>query len=334
MRFARRFPGFRLRLTRWGGFFLLCLLVLGAAAVNTGNNALMMMVGVAMGSFVVSGAWSRQVLGNLEVEVRPPREMFACRGAEVEVSLVNRGRLVPAYGVVVRDRDGSVLLTEPLLAAGEASWHVARITRDRRGWQRLGPWRLEVLLPLGFFLKSKEVAREVDVLVYPELMPAAAVRLERRGRQPSTTTEARRGREGEILQLRTFRGGDERRHIHWKQSARQQMLIVADREAAVQEPRYLVVDLRVSDPGDPAVLERFERMISEVATVAVARLRQREPVGLVLGARVVPPVADLARSRVLLAPLAAALPTTLDEPPPRGAAEATVLASFRLEGAA
>ncbi len=334
MRSARRFPGFRLRLTRWGGVFLLSLLVLGAAAVNTGNNTLMMMVGVAMGSFVVSGAWSRQVLGNLEIEVRPPRELFAGRSAAVEVTLHNRGRLVPAYGVVVRDRDGSVLLAEPFLAAGETHRHAARVTRARRGRQWLGPWRVEVLLPLGFFLKSKEVVRGVDVLVYPELLPTAAVPLERGGGRSSVVTETRRGREGDVMQLRPFQGGDERRHVHWKQTARQQTLIVAEREAAVEEPRFLVVDLRVEDPSDPRVLERFERMISEVATVAVGRLRRRLPVGLVLGRQVIAPVADLSRSRALLAPLAQAAPAVIDAPPPRTAADAAVLAAFRLEGAA
>jgi len=51
------FPGFQLRLTRWGAIFLLAVLVLGFAAVNTGNNALMGLLGLALASYVVSGLW-------------------------------------------------------------------------------------------------------------------------------------------------------------------------------------------------------------------------------------------------------------------------------------
>ena len=39
MAFADAFPGFRLRLTRWGVAYLFASVVLGLAAVNTGNNA-------------------------------------------------------------------------------------------------------------------------------------------------------------------------------------------------------------------------------------------------------------------------------------------------------
>ena len=38
MSFADAFPGFKLRLTRWGALYIAGCVILGLAAVNTGNN--------------------------------------------------------------------------------------------------------------------------------------------------------------------------------------------------------------------------------------------------------------------------------------------------------
>jgi len=46
MSFADAFPGFRLRLTSWGAAYLVASIILGLAAVNTGNNALMALLGL------------------------------------------------------------------------------------------------------------------------------------------------------------------------------------------------------------------------------------------------------------------------------------------------
>ncbi|MEJ2582569.1 MAG: hypothetical protein P8127_13185, partial [Acidobacteriota bacterium] len=79
MSFANSFPGFRLRLTKWGAAFLVACVILGLAAVNTGNNSLMALLGLALGSYVVSGTWSRQVLGAIEAKLFLPPDIHAER---------------------------------------------------------------------------------------------------------------------------------------------------------------------------------------------------------------------------------------------------------------
>lgn len=316
MRWVSSFPGFGLRLTRWGGVYLVAMVLLALAAANTGNNALVMLLGLAMGSFVLSGTWSRQVLGKVEVSVAVPRQAYAASFVTAEVELVNRSRLFPAYGLVVRDQEGGALLFVPLLRAGERQCHVARTLFPHRGWQTVGPWRLEVLLPLGFFLKSKRVGAAHRVLVYPRLLPSLASLLRPGGdrRRPGSTGE--RGREGEVHQLRGFRDGDERRQIHWKQSARQQRLISIERETRQAEPLYVVVDPRCRNPDDPQVREAFETLVSRAATVVVDRLQRGLPVGVVVGRRIVEPQARLDRVGVLLQPLAEVQLCASDAPPP------------------
>ena len=125
-----------------------------------------------------------------------------------------------------------------------------------------------------------------------------------------------RGREGEVTQLRNYRDGDELRAMHWKQTARQQRLVVVERKRATEKPVFFVLDPRLEDPTDPRQLERFERIVSEVATGAVRRLREGVTVGLVVGSLVVQPVREIRRAPVLLRPLAEVEPLALTDDAP------------------
>ncbi len=304
MAFTDSFPGFRLRMTRWGFAYLAACVVLGLAAVNTGNNALMAILGLALGSYVVSGLWSRQVLGSIEARVELPKEVFAGRPAVVEVAVANRSRIFPAYGLVVRDLEGKIVLEEPFLGPGGVHRHPVEAVFPHRGWHQLGPWQLDVLLPLGFFLKSKTLVFDQPVLVYPRLLPRSSLAVRRGGGRRAPDALESRGREGDVTQLRAYREGDEIRSLHWKQTARQQTLVVVERQRAAEKAVYFVVDPRLRDPEDPAQIERFERLVSEAATGVVRRLQEGVPVGLVVGGQILRPVRSSRRAPVLLRPLA------------------------------
>jgi uncharacterized protein (DUF58 family) len=308
MSWQERFPGFRLRLTRWGGVFLIALLVLGLAAVNTGNNSLMAILGLALGTYAVSGGWSRQVLGAIRVTAAPAPDVYAGRATVVDVEVVNTSRWLPAYGVVVRDGRGRIVVMEELLAPRGRRVHAVETVFERRGRQPLGPWRVEIALPLGFFLKSKAVVEDVRVLVYPRLLASGVPPERSDGRRYAMTHPAGRGREGDVTQLRDWREGDDPRQLHWKQTARQQRPIVADRQHHVDAPVIVVLDTRLEDPDDGVQLERFEHLVSLAATTVVERLSRGMSVGLVAGPVRVAPVAGASQAGRLLAVLAEVTP--------------------------
>jgi uncharacterized protein (DUF58 family) len=320
MRVTGAFPGFRLKLTRWGGIYILAVLVLGFAAVNTGNNALMAMLGLALSSYGVAGLWSRQVLGNLEVAVDDPKDVFAERPLVVGVELANRSRVFPAYGVVLRDAGGRLLLCEPRLSPRTTVRRTVEIRFPNRGWSDFGPWTVEVLLPLGFFVKSKTVLDGRRLLVYPRLLPHAGASPHRGGEGRRAERFDHRGREGEVVQLRGYREGDDTRQLHWKQTARQQRPIVVDRQRRAATPAFFVVDPVLDNPSDPAQRRRFEELISEIATGVVRTLETGAEVGLVVGRDVVQPVRERRRAAVLLRPLAEVQPVLGASPNPAAGA--------------
>jgi uncharacterized protein (DUF58 family) len=315
MKAMGEYPGFGLRITRWGTIFLVAVVIVALAAVNTGNNSLMVLFGMALGCYVVSGVWSRQVLGRVRAAAVPKDEVFAGRPAPVQVELRNTSRLFPAYGLVLRDAERRLLLVEPHVPAGGTCTRTVEVMFTERGRQPLGPWRLEVLLPLGFFLKSKEVARGAEVLVYPRLATTGLAPELYDGAEQLVERLAGRGRSGEVTQLRGFRDGDELRHIHWKQTARQRRLVVAERQRYERAAAMVVVDNRLRDPGDRRQRVELELRISRAATTVVRHLARGQAIGLVAGGVVIEPQSRLARLGALLRPLAELEPAPLDAGP-------------------
>jgi len=303
-RWRSMFPGFRLRLTRWGGWFLVLTLILAFAAVNTGNNALIVVLGAVLASYILAGAWSREVLGRVAVSIRSPRETFADRPSLFEVELVNTGRVFPAYGLVVRAADGTIVVAQGRVGVGESVRRTVSWCFDGRGRRHIGPWRLEVVLPLGFFVKSKTVLEDQPVLVYPAPILGPVGR--RDGDEVARAVERfkGRGREGEVFQLREFREGDDTRQVHWKQTARQQRMIAVDRRRAVDEPQIVWLDPVIGDPTDPVALALFETRVSAVTAAVLGRLEKSQPVVLAIGDTLYSPESRRSGARRLLEPLA------------------------------
>lgn len=304
MSWKEDYSGFRLSLTRWGGLFLLMVIMLGFAAVNTGNNGLMSLVGVALGSYVISGVWSRQVLGKIRIKVDFPNEIFASRPVDCLVKVENLSRIFPAYGLVISDVDGNPVAGIHRVDRGEEVSLVFPQVFLRRGWQEAGPWRVEVLLPLAFFRKSKEVVQARRILVYPEIRQGRLRRAEIEGLSRGARHWKGRGREGEVFQLRDFNEADEARQIHWKQSARQDRLIATDRRRPVDRPLVLRVDPEDVDPANSQECADFERLISAVATEILRSLGRSEELVLIIGDRKLGPENDRKHAPLFLLALA------------------------------
>ena len=112
-------------------------LVLAFAAVNSGNNGLIAVLGAALGSYIVSGAWSREVLGRVAATVKPPLETFAGRPALFEIELVNTSKIFPAYGLVIKAADGTIVLAQGRLDPGESVRRTISWCFEARGRRRV-----------------------------------------------------------------------------------------------------------------------------------------------------------------------------------------------------
>lgn len=87
--------------TRAGIVYVLVTLVIGIAALNTGNNLLYIVVAAMLAAILVSGVVSAWVLRYLELDVRLPEHLFAGRVVLGRIVLQNPRRFLPSFSIRV-----------------------------------------------------------------------------------------------------------------------------------------------------------------------------------------------------------------------------------------
>lgn len=269
---ARRRSRRSLRFTREGRFFVLVTVGVGAAAINTGNNLLYLVLGLMLSLILLSGVLSDLVLFGLGTRRTLPARAYAGSPFLVEVGITNRKAWLPTFSVEVEDvaadapsdRRCYFLKVDP----GASEQAVYRRTLSRRGPCRFTHLVLRTRYPFGLFDKSITVEMPGELLVYPALVPdpRGLRALTDRGAVLASTEH---GPGVEPLGVREHRAGDEARAIHARRSAALGALVVREmaRDGAtsvtIEVDDVGTPDLRGDDtqPGHP----HLERSISRAA---------------------------------------------------------------------
>lgn len=120
---ARRVVVSRLRdavdyeVTRAGIVYVIATLLIGIAALNTGNNLLYIVVAAMLAAILVSGIVSALVLRDLQLDVRLPEHVFAGRPVLGRILLRNPRQRMPSFSIHVvpskRKKSEKKWLVEP-----------------------------------------------------------------------------------------------------------------------------------------------------------------------------------------------------------------------------
>lgn len=312
------------RLTRQGKVFVAVTLMLGFAAVNTGNNLLYLVLGLMLSLLLVSGVLSDLVLWGVRVRRDLPHRVFVGHPTLFELALRNQKSRLPSYSLSVRDRSEDEVGDSPcyfLKVEPEEEQSVAyQRTFARRGRLALEGFEVVTRYPFGLIEKGRRFARAAELIVYPELMPrvpeeAAA------GHRGSDVALSKVGRGNEIAGLRMYRAGDEARSIHWRRTASRGELVVREHEEEAMHRLTIALDnaapeVSEGEPTDPAWLLGFEHAVSEAASIATASLAQGGAVEVVTRGARSPIVAPGGTLDPLYRFLALLDPAPPDAPPP------------------
>jgi uncharacterized protein (DUF58 family) len=104
---ARRVAATRVReafdydVTRVGILYVLAVVVIGVAALNTGNNLLYIVVAAMLAAILVSGVASAAILRGLKLDVRLPEHLFAGRAMRGRIAVRNSRSWPPSFSVSV-----------------------------------------------------------------------------------------------------------------------------------------------------------------------------------------------------------------------------------------
>lgn len=266
----RRMPR-RLKFTREGRVFVLATLGIGAAAVNTGNNLLYLVLGMMLSLIVLSGILSEVVLRHLKVERGMPRRAFAGSPSLFELRVKNDKRRAPSYSIELADvaPDAPTERRCYFLKVGPESADAAAYPRVpvRRGRLKLTEIVVRTRFPFGLFEKSRSFEIADELIVYPALAPDAP-RPTGEGSTGRDVPTPRRGVGTEVSGLREYVAGDEARSIHWRRSASLGQTVVRDRQRDAARRVTLVIDEAKPEGAGEAWDEAFEVALSRVATAA------------------------------------------------------------------
>lgn len=277
----RLFPR-KLVVTREGKWIIGVALLLGAAAVNTGNNLLYLVLSLLISVISVSGMLSEMCLRDLEVQRHYPTEVEVDAVAPLRLEVHNdkrRSALHIEVGEVadatdeLQVRDGYLLH----LPAGETGQAFGAVRPLRRGPVATVGLHVSTSYPFGFAKKSRLFE---DTYVFLALPPVAEVVLPAVGAMDrgAHNVAQRIGHGDDFAGLRDARTGDALRDVHWKASARRGRPIVREWQAEAARVA-LVRFVHVAPTADPHP-RTLDRACATVAGICQALLQRGWAVAL------------------------------------------------------
>jgi len=269
-------PPRRLKFSRAGWMFSGGALLLGVAAIGTGNNLLFLLLGAMLGFITLSGWLSEQMLRRVEVRRRPPRGITAGEPARVSYEVKNTKRRLPSFALEIGEAGSPARAWVAALEPGAGSVARAEGRWDKRGVYPLGTVTLATSFPFGLFRKERDVELPGEAVVWPradrpvrEPRPAGE-----RSRPPGERPAGAGGPRGEFRALRPFRPGDDPRDVHWRTTARAGAPVVREYERDRTRALWICLELRAPD-GDDA-----EAAIETAAALAAAAVHRGDAFAL------------------------------------------------------
>ena len=259
------------RLTRIGSGFLLGVVFVGFAAINTGNNSLYIGLAFMLAGLLISGIASKGGLKHLRVAFDRIEEAWVGRPSTGRLRIENSSRIWNVRDVILTAPELATPVYIPLLKRRETLTVSTALLFQRRGVAQLHSLDLYTRYPFAFFLKKRRVRLQGEVIVFPRLLGEDNVTDRFRPVVGENFASNRPGPGSEIHSFRDYAPGDSLRQVYWKKSAAAGRWIVKQTEIDAAKAVHVVVD-----PFKPrrATDDDFEEMVSAAATFIHNALRR------------------------------------------------------------
>ncbi len=282
--FAHRVFRYRsTRITSEGLQFLIFVLAIGIAAINTGNNLFYLLLAMMLSLILVSGIAAEYCLRRLEVRRHLPDLLFVNTPVTTALVVKNRKSRLTSFSLTFCDvRDNQFLSPNRELHSlppGASRVLSYPLIPTRRGKLLLNGVRISTEFPFGLFTKRAFYPMEDTLVVCPELTPVNDRLL--RGLFAAGYEQAvhRRGHGSDLYNLRLYQAGDDSRSIHWPTTARTSQLTIRETEAEEQRRAIICVPTSVPMSHDAS----FERAVSLAASLVQHLTRHSYSIQLRLG---------------------------------------------------
>ena len=271
------------KISREGWIYMLGIMLVAIAALNTGNNLLFLILASLIAIILMSGILSSVTLTGVEMRLELPEHIFAGQTVRALVELQNEKLTLPSFSLRVeavtsKDSPNAALLETPVyfpyLPKHDRVQQTVPMTFPRRGAYRQEAFRIITRFPFGFLQKSRRVNLKTEALVYPSVEPTREFLEILPGLQGALESLSK-GRGQDLYALRGYVSTDSARHVHWKASARSGSLMVREftreddcRVLLVLDPHVLAGNPQSGAVAANETSERFERAVTLCAGLA------------------------------------------------------------------
>lgn len=191
----------------------------------------------------------------------------------------SRRRLLPAQVELPVGR-GSADFPLPSLGPGQEHEELFAIPTTRRAVVTVGPVRSVRGDPVGLVRRRLRWTDGVDLYVHPKLISlngaASGVLKDLEGEATRVISDS----DLSFHALRDYVAGDDRRHIHWRSTARMGRLMVRQFEDTRRTHTALALS---TDPDDYADADEFEVAVAALASIGVQALRDERELTVLAG---------------------------------------------------
>lgn len=179
---------------------------------------------------------------------------------------------------------------------GQYRWYV-QTTCTARGEYRLGPMTLKSGDPFGLYVSPRKIGTTSTIIVYPRtvtiprfVLPTAILSggEPQRQRSHNVTTNA--------AGVREYVPGDSYNRIHWRSTARRQMLMVKEFELDPLVDIHLFVDLSVSSLYEAPGVQRLRQGAGPVIAAGTGLVASTEEYTVVIAASLAKYFVDIQRA--------------------------------------
>jgi uncharacterized protein (DUF58 family) len=275
-------------------------LLLSAAAINTGNNLLFMILAALLSMIAVSGVVSRHALKQVALAVQLPENVFAGERVSIKVSIRNLKKIFPSFSIRVEDpevnRASSLFLSLgkllsgrrsaspssrsgnravlrqaayfPVLRAGEMRSELTVQSFPHRGVYILDGFWISTRFPFGFFQRGELVGAKGEVLVYPLVQNISSF-FHLLPFLPGHLEGLHVGQGENLFAIRKYQESENARIIDWKATAKTGELMAREYARDEESKFCLILDTSRPDQMLPASDEAFEKAVSLAASIAV-----------------------------------------------------------------
>src|SRR5437879_6450043 len=175
-----------IRFTRFGSFYILFAIGVGAAAINTGNNLLYLILGILLGFIIISGFLSDSGLWGIRTEWHPIGSLYAGEKAAFECR-ASKGWF-PGVAVSITSRwkgTDDVSAFAPWIPPRSSVPLRIVVTPPGRGYLELESCLYSTCFPFGLFQKSHTWSMKERWVVYPKVQRLPRDLFERLGKDAS-----------------------------------------------------------------------------------------------------------------------------------------------------